>query len=543
MSRLANDDKLAVEPPTAIRRRLRAPSEDGAVLALPDFDSIAEVVRSNQDLMSTWAITLDGHPLARIQELGRNELYQLAVSYSSRYRNLDWTNRRGPLILAGHQPQLFHPGVWIKNFAAAAIAEQVRGQAFNLVVDNDQSPSHLSLSVPQLDSSGTLSRSSLPLDLPGKELPFENRTIASSELFSSIPARIVQAVQPWVADPLASALGRHWSHAGEMDNRWGAAVAAARHALEGELGVQTAELPIGRLSQGQAFTHFLVELLTRLPEFHIAHQRALDGYRQRNHIRSSAHPVPDLKRFGTWWETPFWTWRSDQPYRRPLFAEFVAHGIRLSDRLDWQHEIQGQHWSSAIDDLQQSGVAIRPRAITTTLFSRMVLCDLFIHGIGGAKYDEITDQLFMDFWQVPPPQFMTLTATVMLPLGIERITPRQLDSIDTAIRSTRFHAEQFGQQIEASTQQRFDQLCAQKQRCLTEIPDRFQRRNWHRELSAINRQLSELIEPVRERLLKQRDQLSMRLPESRLAHWREFGFPLHGAELPEQLKMSVQSRT
>ncbi len=539
MSQLANEDGAALEALATTRRRLRAPTRDGEILALPDFDSIGDVVRSNQQLMSTWSMTLDGISLSQIQQLARKELRELAEAYTRTYRNLDWTENNGPIILAGHQPQLFHPGVWIKNFAASAIAQQTGGHAYNLVVDNDQSPSHLTMSVPQLDSNGKLIRGSLQLDQPGIELPFENRQIVSREIYNTIPDRIAQSVSPWVSNPLALALKRHWFHADKVDFRWGAAVAASRHALEGELGLQTAELPIGRLVQGRAFAHFIAEILVRLPEFQSVYQQALHNYRARNHIRSMAHPVPDLKQFGTWWETPFWTWRSGQPHRRPLFAEFVSNTVRLSDRVDWQFEIQSPRWSDAIYDLQQSGVAIRPRAITTTLFARMALCDLFIHGIGGAKYDEITDQLFLQFWQVPPPQFMTLTATMLLPLGIERVSRAQIDLIDQSIRETRFQAEQFEQQIEPKHAERFRQLRQQKLVCLAAIPDRYQRKAWHREISAINHELSELVNPLRLQLLQKRDELIRRLPESQVARWREFGFALHSMGLVEKLRTCV----
>ena len=30
--------------------------------------------------------------------------------------------RRGPIVVTGHQPELFHPGVWVKNFAVAGLA-------------------------------------------------------------------------------------------------------------------------------------------------------------------------------------------------------------------------------------------------------------------------------------------------------------------------------------------------------------------------------------------------------------------------------------
>ena len=42
-------------------------------------------------------------------------------------------------------------------------------------------------------------------------------------------------------------------------------------------------------------------------------------------------------------------------------------------------------------DWGRRGVKIRSRALITTLWARLVLGDLFLHGIGGAKYDQVTD--------------------------------------------------------------------------------------------------------------------------------------------------------
>ena len=53
-----------------------------------------------------------------------------------------------PLVVTGHQPELFHPGVWVKNFATAAIARAHGGLGLNLIVDNDL-PKSASIRVPQ----------------------------------------------------------------------------------------------------------------------------------------------------------------------------------------------------------------------------------------------------------------------------------------------------------------------------------------------------------------------------------------------------------
>jgi hypothetical protein len=59
---------------------------------------------------------------------------------------------------------------------------------------------------------------------------------------------------------------------------------------------------------------------------------------------------------------------------------------------------------------------VRPRALTNTLFARLLLCDLFVHGIGGGLYDQLTDELMRGFYGVEPPSYMVLSATLLLPL-------------------------------------------------------------------------------------------------------------------------------
>ena len=50
------------------------------------------------------------------------------------------------------------------------------------------------------------------------------------------------------------------------------------------------------------------------------------------------------------------------------------------------------------DDLAKSlknmdGWELRPRALTLTIWARLLIADLFVHGIGGAKYDRISDTM------------------------------------------------------------------------------------------------------------------------------------------------------
>ena len=51
------------------------------------------------------------------------------------------------------------------------------------------------------------------------------------------------------------------------------------------------------------------------------------------------------------------------------------------------------------------------------MFSRFLLGDLFIHGIGGAKYDELGDEISRRFFGIEPPGFLTVSMTLWLGLA------------------------------------------------------------------------------------------------------------------------------
>src|SRR4051812_8941492 len=53
----------------------------------------------------------------------------------------------GPLVATGHQTELYHPGVWVKNALIHFAAEKLHGQAYHVAVDTDE-PKHLSIRWP-----------------------------------------------------------------------------------------------------------------------------------------------------------------------------------------------------------------------------------------------------------------------------------------------------------------------------------------------------------------------------------------------------------
>jgi len=112
-----------------------------------------------------------------------------------------------------------------------------------------------------------------------------------------------------------------------------------------------------------------------------------------------------------------------------MWLRYSDDEIILSDLQNWQSTIRCDAnmdvvhawWHGLLDEQ----VAIRPRALTTTLFLRLAIADLFLHGIGGGKYDQITDMIIERWCGIEPPPFAVATATLHLPIRPEQATSNQ----------------------------------------------------------------------------------------------------------------------
>jgi hypothetical protein len=120
-------------------------------------------------------------------------------------------------------------------------------------------------------------------------------------------------------------------------------------------------------------------------------------------------------------EVPFWAWRAGGLNRGRLLARRTDKAIELRvGREAWPSlPLPGEdarRLVSAWQELERCGLKVRSRALTNTLYARLFLADLFIHGIGGGKYDELTDAIVRQFYGCEPPGYLVLSATLLLPL-------------------------------------------------------------------------------------------------------------------------------
>lgn len=511
-------------------RRLRAPSEDQTALIEPPLAEIPALVTRNQALAKNWD-HLSGFSFSLLRE-------------GARWDWLLWHGREAPLskpfIATGHQPALYHPGVWFKNFLLSQVTGEVHGEALHLTVDNDtvETPS---IRVPG-SSLHSPSVEEIPFDASGEQIPWEERAVLDPQTLESFATRVLAAYAPLrstsstPSSPLL--VERLWKHARQIDtSRLGlaAVLTCAREELEQEIGLTNIlENSVESVCRAAAWFEFLDCLISRCKEFHFLYNSALAEYRTVNHIHSRSHPVPDLLQEDDWLEMPFWIWDAPRPQRRRLFARSLGDSWEVTDRAGVRLT-KDQVWEQAI---QSPEIRIRPRALITTMYARLVLSDLFIHGIGGAKYDEVTDAIIRRFFGIEPPAFVTATATVRLPLERPQVTPEDLAALDQKYRDTIHHPEDFLDEYSGHHRAEFAALVKQKQDLVAHRwPDK-QKKSWHDQVSQANERMSSLLEPLREQLRHDRERLVADLHRARILGSRAYSFCL----FPEAMLVPLLKR-
>jgi hypothetical protein len=527
---------MTFAPEQLPRQRLTTPRENRGVLAVPPMAEAGSLAAENARLRGTADYRLQGRSLAELSRQARGELLGAARAWTAAYRQTDpaGLDAEGLIFLAGHQPELFHPGVWFKNFALGALARQHAAAAVNLVIDSDTMKS-ATLPAPGGSPADPL-REAVPFDRPDGRLPFEERRILDMDLFTSFGRRLAQRIAPLVPDPL---IRRFWpmvlERARHVD-RLGYCLAQARHQLEGQWGLQTLELPQSVVCQSEPFYWFLVHLMANIERFRDCYNQAVQEYRRQHRIRNAAHPVPDLVSEGPWVETPLWTWTAEEPQRRRVFVCRRGREILVSDRsgreLSLPLSVDGDA-SDAVGRLMtwsRQGVKIRSRALITTLWARLALSDLFLHGIGGAKYDRVTDRLIETFFGLAPPAIMVLSATLYLPVQRPQVTNGHLRDIRRELRELSYHPENYLRDhplCEGETTAGAGALVGEKQRWIgTPVTPENAYLRWN-SFRRINNELQPWVAQRRQQLLELQAQTKRALRHEKVLGSREYGFCLY----------------
>ena len=266
--------------------------------------------------------------------------------------------------------------------------------------------------------------------------------------------------------------------------------------------------------------------------------------------------IADLAVEGEWLEAPFWIWSQANPRRKRLFVKRNGDELLLTDRQDINARLtlteQGDAGRAVeqLAELARSGVKIRSRALVTTLWARLVLSDLFIHGIGGGNYDLVTDRIIERFFHRMPPGFMILSATLFLPINH---SPRQTNlrsvpgegqgeggdmaadpaTIDWQLRELTYHPERYIDGVFEQSQDKPAEVrsLVESKRQWIETPQTPENaRTRCRAIRGVNESLQPYMENLRRQLHDDREKAAKQEQAKRILSWREYGFCLYPEE-------------
>jgi len=521
-------------------RRLRSSKDHGGRLIDPPLSDVPARLAANRESARQRQFDLQGRSLVSLSAAARSHVLDAALGYTSGYRDVadSLHGSSDPIVMTGHQPELYHAGVWYKNFVLDSVARDRQAVGINLLIDND-TIRQAAVRVPTGNVNAPLVEW-IAFDQMQGEMPFEERRLIDPDLFGSFPHRVRAKLFRSIDRPLVEQLWPEAVAASRSNQNLGACLSQSRHQVESAWGLKTLELPWSQVCEGDPFRWFTTTILARMREFQQVYNESLFEYRRVNRVRSQTHPAPPLAADGEWLEAPFWLWSSADPKRRRLYVRPVRDGIEITDRQSERHYLSFSPDGScevSVEQLRQlsdQGIKLRSRALLTTMFARLFLCDLFIHGIGGAKYDQLTDAIIQRYYGFAAPHFLTVTATAMLPIEHRTVSDSEIRANHLKLRELQFNPQRYL----ISTPEAAS-LVGAKQRLIATQPPPDRPRERHLQITQLNDAMQPMVEQQRTKLLRERSKLIEQARIDKTLGSREYSFCLFPEAILRPLLLDI----
>ncbi|MBO8142101.1 MAG: hypothetical protein H0Z37_07995 [Firmicutes bacterium] len=481
----------------------------------PPLAAWADAIEANRAQVPSWSFSIAGVPAAELRARARRRVLEIA--------GMEDDGR--PLVVTGHQPVFYHPGVWIKAFAVTGQARCRDWRAVNLTVDHDAA--ELAAEVP-FRSGDELRYTKEFLVIPQSGRPLESLPPPAPEQVAQFVAR--------VEERLASL---DWSDGAERFRRFAQALRDAcrtaphaagvgvlsRRGYERSFGETLCpDVSVAETSAAPEFLLFFVHWAVHARELQQAYNRALALFRAEHRVRSAANPFPDLRQLpdGSV-ELPFWG-VTGAGIRRKLYARRKGGDIELVNLEGVFAKMPAKGGGSAVEAIIASGARVRPKAVPLTVFYRLFVADLFVHGTGGGRYDQVTDALISDYFGIRPPAFGVVSASLYLPLGVRPVPPTAISAQRRKLRDLVFNPQRYAWEA-GDVDEELARLLARKEELIQAINEPgAARRALTREIEAVNRALGKKLAPVAAKAQEELSRLKARARSAAVAWRRTYPF-------------------
>lgn len=503
------------------------PQEHGDLLCEPPFLSWTTLACDNAVLLDQADVHMGTLSLRDLRRAAREEVLEAAASFTALLHGRDpdtllgAAHAQGPLVVTGHQPVLFHPGVWSKYLMLQAAAE-MGATCLSLIVDTDE-VGRLEVPVPRRTDRLLVTRRLLVSCPPG--VPFECASVPKEARWDAFVARLQTDLetldQPKLTDRLALMATAGYEARNNTGNL-GEFLAAVRRGIEESASLHRTylELPVSQLGETTSFLRFMAWIILDFEHFWTRHNDALNQYRRTARLRSPAQPLPNLREQEPRLELPIWIVHHGR--RDAAFAARENDQIILSAARQEVCRLPAGDPEATVEILRT--ISVRPRALTLTMFARLCLGDLFVHGVGGRRYDAGTDCVIKQLLNLAPPPFAVVSATFHLLPTTDDAARKERRSLRRRLRELQSYPERYLDPDDP----RVRDTVAEKERLLRALSEgqstRRERREAYERIRLITGALAELhaseICSIEQRL----EQLGSVEGEQRAATFREYPF-------------------
>jgi len=375
----------------------KAPAEDSAVLIWPDPPELLAQTRENFRRLESSDCRIGNESLATLRHRQRQAL------------NLPMDR---PVIADGHQTELYHSGVWAKLGLINVAAKRLDAEAIHLGVDTD-TPKHLQIHWPGGSWPITDDPSSMTAQWSGL------LSAPSAKHLQEIRTSLAEAAADWPFEPLAL---KFLDELREIKPNLSAAITDAEHRLDESLGLSHRAILASPIWGGEPYLSLVHHLLARADEFGAIYNEALREYRVQHRLRTTARPMPDLQLLPNRCESPFWVDDLRTGGRERALIHRHGNGWKFCiDKDPFPLQLDSPNAGEDLKNfLAAHNARLSPRALTLTLFMRLLVADQFVHGIGGGRYDQVTNRVIEKFFRLTPPDFSVSTATLYFPTALSR---------------------------------------------------------------------------------------------------------------------------
>ena len=426
----------------------------------------------------------------------------------------------------------------------------------NIILDNDICKD-LNFSLPALAPTGNLKLEGVNFLSPTltANLPFEEYPCPSLELITKFNRDITCRLKPLELESkdmlnnfknFARCLEDSSRRCSQNDKRanLGEFLGLARRLYEQEIEPPYLEIPFSQICSSDEFLSFFLEIIKNIESFSKIYNNKLDEYRKLFKIRNRAHPSPNLIIKENLIEAPFWIWR-EGGQRRKIFILREEEGNYLyNDSYGKIFLIEKDGLKSLFSlkaFLKEKKLKIRPKALLLTLYNRLFISDLFIHGLGGAKYDLVTDEIIREFFKVEPPRFLVVSCTLYLNF---KPSPGRSDSKISAlkkkIRDLEFNPERYVDELSLIKKEEIQirELAEKKTELIKKIKKTLspiEKRKISKEIKDINNLVREKTKPLKCELSKKLVEEEEKMKQSKVYTFREFPYCFFSAKTLKNL--------